>query len=245
MVNISWCWKRMYAVYIRSYRTFAQAYMAISLIVLLSRPFSREDVLFNSDVIFRCLCDLHGKMVSPVRKVMFGEPDFLLGQSLVFHCSWFWLKKTEWPELGCWTWVTLGFAVLKKGGVYIPSLKLTLCSWKIVVWNLLSFWESLFSGAVAVSFREGSNSTSTPKYLGMTSHCLKSFTPEIMIDNNTSMKQASSSGRWIVIGLPRSISIQSHQIVYVCIIHPCITYDWPFPTLEGVWQYKRVKDTYT
>ena len=38
----------------------------------------------------------------------------------------------------------------------LPSLKLTACPWKMMVGRQsLSFWESLFSGALAVSFREG------------------------------------------------------------------------------------------
>ena len=37
----------------------------------------------------------------------------------------------------------------------LPSPKLTACTWKWMVGILVSFWDGLFSGAFAVSFREG------------------------------------------------------------------------------------------
>ena len=48
----------------------------------------------------------------------------------------------------------------------IPSLKLTSSPLKMDGWNLLSYGEGLFSGAFAVSFREGNaKSTSTYPYV--------------------------------------------------------------------------------
>ncbi len=52
---------------------------------------------------------------------------------------------------------------MKNDENYIHSLKLTARPWKLMIGILLSYWGGLFSGAFAVSFREGtSKSGSNP-----------------------------------------------------------------------------------
>ena len=44
--------------------------------------------------------------------------------------------------------------IINHSAAHLPSLKLTACTWKLMVGRLISFWEGLFSGAFAVRFRE-------------------------------------------------------------------------------------------
>ena len=144
MVHISWCLKPHVYCNIRIYCicTFTQ-YWAMGLNVLLSRPIFLGKTTFYliqmsswGVFLFAMYTD---KLCRLLGKSLFGEPekgisktcssrtasDFRLGQSLDFHCSWFWLKKkTQQLELGwgtCVEW-NLGW---KKPSKRVHSGKLT------------------------------------------------------------------------------------------------------------------------